>query len=75
MNNSFCLGIFLALMYFKRLTWEFSAETLSILAVEILLAVMSMKQIHRLRDAAIVLAAFPLSLVFVAVLEKVVGFD
>jgi Ca2+-binding EF-hand superfamily protein len=71
MNNTFCLGIFLALMYFKKLTWEFSAETISILAVEILMAYMSLRQIHRLFDALIVFLAFPLSLVLVAVLEKI----
>ena len=25
-NNTFCLGIFLALVYFRGLQWEFSAE-------------------------------------------------
>ena len=30
MNNTFCLGIFLCLVYFKSLIWEFSAETISI---------------------------------------------
>lgn len=35
MNNSFCLGIFLMIIYAKKLVWEFSAETLSILLVEV----------------------------------------
>ena len=29
MNNTFCLGIFLALIFFKEIAWEFSAETVS----------------------------------------------
>ena len=35
MNNTFCLGIFLALIYVKGLEWEFSAETISIFAVQV----------------------------------------
>ena len=31
MNNTFCLAIFMALVYFKGLAWKFSAETLTIL--------------------------------------------
>lgn len=35
MNNTFCLAIFLLLIYFKNLAWEFSAETISILFIEV----------------------------------------
>ena len=31
MNNTFCLAIFLVIIYLKGLVWEFSAETLAIL--------------------------------------------
>jgi hypothetical protein len=41
MNNTFCLGIFLALVFFKGLAWEFSAETISIIAVEIVIGLVS----------------------------------
>merc|ERR1719420_1240514 len=27
MNNTFCLAIFFALIYFKKLAWQFTAET------------------------------------------------
>merc|ERR1712066_936138 len=37
MNNTFCLGIFLALVYLKGLAWEFSAETISIITVELVI--------------------------------------
>lgn len=36
MNNTFCLAIFLALVYFRGLEWSFSAETISIIFVEVL---------------------------------------
>lgn len=35
MNNTMCLGIFLALVFFKGIVWEFSAEVLSILFVTV----------------------------------------
>lgn len=35
MNNTFCLGVFLLLVFVKDLTWQFSSETISILAVEV----------------------------------------
>ena len=41
MNNTFCLGIFLALVFFKELAWEFSAETIAIIAVEIVIGLVS----------------------------------
>merc|ERR1719190_109015 len=31
MNNTFCLGIFLGLVYCKGLAWKFTAETISIM--------------------------------------------
>merc|ERR1711871_562061 len=35
MNNSFCLGIFLGIVAFKKLQWTYSAETIAILVIEI----------------------------------------
>merc|ERR1719205_277649 len=34
MNNTFCLAIFLALVYFKDLAWQFTAETVSIIVIQ-----------------------------------------
>merc|ERR1712032_1258352 len=34
MNNTFVLAIFFALLYFKHLAWEFTAETIAIIAVQ-----------------------------------------
>jgi Ca2+/Na+ antiporter len=77
MNNTFCLGIFAALMYFKSsgLVWEFSAETLAILLVELIIGVIALKKTQRLFDALIVFALYPLSIVLVYVLENVAGLD
>lgn len=76
MNNTFCLGIFAALLYFKGgLVWEFSAETISILLVELVMGYFALKKTQRLLDALIVLALYPASILLVAVLENGLGLD
>merc|ERR1711998_270182 len=51
MNNTLCLGVFLALMFFKSLAWEFSAETLAIIFVELAMALYySLKTTFNVRD-------------------------
>lgn len=72
MNNTFCLAIFLALVFFKGLSWEFSAETISIVFVELCMFVVGRRIVHRVSHAMMVMALYPLSLVLVAVLENVV---
>ena len=74
MNNTFCLAIFMALIYFKGLAWKFSAETLTILIVEILVAVVAIQPTQRLVHAVVLLAMFPASIVLVASIEAI-GFD
>jgi Ca2+/Na+ antiporter len=77
MNNTFCLGIFAALMYFKAggLVWEFSAETLAILLVELIIGVIALKKTQRLFDAVIVFLLYPASIALVYLLENVAGLD
>ena len=74
MNNTFVLGIFMILIYFRQLAWQYMAETASILLVEILIVFMTQKSQQTLLDALIILSVYPLSLIFVAVLESM-GFD
>jgi len=69
MNNTFCLGIFLCLVFFRDLAWEFAAETLSILLVELVMFLMTIQKTQRLYMAFLVLSLYPLSLVFVVILE------
>lgn len=75
MNNTFCLGIFAGLMYFRSLVWEFSAETAAIIIVQLIMGYFALRQTQRLMDALIVFTLYPLSLLFVALLENVVGLD
>ena len=70
MNNTFCLAIFMALIYFQGLVWKFSAETLAILLVEVLVAGVALQPTQRLYHAVFVLALYPLSICFIAVVEE-----
>jgi hypothetical protein len=74
MNNTFVLGIFMILIYFKSLAWTFFAETFSILLIQVVVAWYSRKEVHTLFDGYCILSLFPLALVIVATLEAV-GFD
>jgi len=69
MNNSFCLGLFLILIVARNLVWEFSAETISILIVELCLFGMSFKKTHNLIDAVIIVSFYPISLFLVIMME------
>jgi len=74
MNNTFCLAIFMALVFFKGLAWKFTAETITILIVECLVALVATLPTQRVWHAFLLLALFPASIALVAVLEGA-GFD
>jgi Ca2+/Na+ antiporter len=75
MNNTFCLSIFFFLIYYQGLAWKFTAETMSIFFVQVLVFVIVKKsQIQTMKDGMVIFACYPLSLVFVAILEAV-GLD
>ncbi len=69
MNNTFCLSIFMALIYFRGLAWQYSAETISIILVQFVMGTLALREKMSMLTAAFVLALFPLSVLFVALLE------
>eukprot|EP00922_Rhytidocystis_sp_ex-Travisia-forbesii_P021941 GHVS01032144.1.p1 GENE.GHVS01032144.1~~GHVS01032144.1.p1 ORF type:complete len:567 (+),score=73.30 GHVS01032144.1:218-1918(+) len=75
MNNTFCLGIFLALVFFKNLMWTFAAETFAILVVQLVMALIAQKQVHLVIDGLIVLSLYPLALIGVYCMETFLGWD
>lgn len=76
MNNTFCLGIFLALVYFKSLAWEFTAETVSIIVAQILVVLSVFnRQSMSLLNGIVILGVYPVSLLTVYVLENFCGLD
>eukprot|EP01059_Diplonema_ambulator_P006782 TRINITY_DN16384_c0_g1_i1.p1 TRINITY_DN16384_c0_g1~~TRINITY_DN16384_c0_g1_i1.p1 ORF type:complete len:587 (+),score=210.87 TRINITY_DN16384_c0_g1_i1:64-1824(+) len=71
MNNTFCLSIFLyKIASADDQVWVFSAETISILAVEWIMFIFTMRQNIPLWVAFVVLTIFPLSILAVAMIEK-----
>lgn len=75
MNNTFCLAIFLALIYMRGLPWVYTAETLAILFAEVCVFVVAMRRTQTMFHAGVVLCIFPASLVIVWVLENIVGWN
>lgn len=74
MNNTFCLSIFMGLIFFRGLAWQYSAETIAILSVEFIVGLMVQRKSMSVGHALLIGSIFPLSLVLVAVLESF-GFD
>eukprot|EP00811_Abedinium_folium_P027990 NODE_4295_length_1908_cov_27.651881.p1 GENE.NODE_4295_length_1908_cov_27.651881~~NODE_4295_length_1908_cov_27.651881.p1 ORF type:complete len:556 (+),score=164.06 NODE_4295_length_1908_cov_27.651881:203-1669(+) len=74
MNNTFCLGIFMFLIIFKSLAWKFAAETVAILAVQVVVGFMAHLPTQTVFQAIIIFLCYPLSLVLVIMLEAV-GYD
>jgi len=74
MNNTMCLGIFLAIVYFRSLLWDFSAEiSVIFFATLIMGAVAAFRTTFPLWMAFIGLALYPLSIALVAFLDYVCG--
>ena len=68
MNNTFCLGIFLALVYFRGLEWEFAAQTISILFVQLCVMYIAVK-VQTVKHGLFIILLFPVSIALVALLE------
>eukprot|EP00457_Paulinella_chromatophora_P002159 gb/GEZN01002163.1/.p1 GENE.gb/GEZN01002163.1/~~gb/GEZN01002163.1/.p1 ORF type:complete len:753 (+),score=68.42 gb/GEZN01002163.1/:137-2395(+) len=75
MNNTFCLAIFLALVYFQGLAWSFSAEVIAILTVTMICGLVGLNTTYKMYHAVGIILLFPLSLVLVWVLENVCGLE
>jgi Ca2+/Na+ antiporter len=75
MNNTFVLAIFFCLVYFKRLAWRFTAETVAIMVVQWIIGAMAIfKKVHSLFFGLLIFACYPLCLCIVAGMEAN-GFD
>ncbi|KAJ6298309.1 hypothetical protein OIU76_019457 [Salix suchowensis] len=76
MNNVLCLSVFLALVYFRELTWDFSAEVLVICIVCIVMgAFASFRTTFPLWTSSLAFFLYPFSLVLVYVLDYVLGWS
>merc|ERR1712096_201083 len=76
MNNTFCLGIFFALIWCKGLAWQFTAETISIMLVQWIIGILAMcKDTMSFFMGWVVLSCYPLCLFIVYYLENIVHLD
>lgn len=76
MNNTFCLAVFFALVYFKKLAWQFKAETTAIIAVQWFMGVVILtSNTERKFMAYVILSLYPISLIIVWFLETICGWD
>ncbi|KAA3472372.1 Vacuolar calcium ion transporter [Gossypium australe] len=76
MNNVLCLSVFLALVYVRGLTWDFSSEVLVILIVCIVMgAFASFRTTFPLWTCSIAYILYPFSLALVYVLDYVFGWS
>jgi Ca2+/Na+ antiporter len=76
MNNTFCLAIFYALIYFRGLAWQFTAETICIVVVQFVMgAVAMLGSTITMKTGVFIVCLYPLSLISVYVMENVLGLD
>ncbi|XP_030928543.1 sodium/calcium exchanger NCL-like isoform X1 [Quercus lobata] len=76
MNNVLCLSVFLALVYIRGLTWDFSAEVLVILIVCLVMGLLGSLRTHfPLWTAILAILLYPFSLALVYVLDYVLGWS
>ncbi|GMY31959.1 vacuolar calcium ion transporter [Fagus crenata] len=76
MNNLLCLSVFLALIYNRGLTWDFSAEVLVILIVCIVMGSFASFRTHfPLWTSIVAFLLYPFSLALIYVLDYVLGWS
>jgi len=69
MNNTFCLFVFLILIYFYNLKWNFGAEVGGILIAQCIMVFYSQKNTYNKRDAMVIASIYPVTLAVVAILK------
>lgn len=76
MNNTFCLSIFMGLVFFRPIAWQYTAETVAIVLVQIIVGLLMQSQVMTFGRALLIGSIFPLSILLVAFLESpLVGLD
>lgn len=76
MNNTLCLAVFLALVYIRGLTWDFSSEVLVIFLVCIIMGLFtSFRTKFPLWTCFVAFLLYPLSLILVYILDYKFGWS
>jgi len=77
MNNTYCLGVFFTVIFVKDLAWEFTAETISIVVIQLIMGIIILKSTtHSVATGLAILTLYPLAMAIVAFLQSsYVGLD
>lgn len=75
MNSTLSLCIFMSLIYFRGLSWSFSAEVITVITIIIGVGLNALKKTIYLWQALIVAALYPFSILMVYFLENYLGMD
>ena len=70
LNNTFCLAVFLAIVYARELDWSYTAEVVSIVLTELAVGLIALRRpSFTLIDATIIATLYPSSLILVKLLK------
>ena len=75
MNSTLSLCIFMCLIYFRQLSWAFTAEVLSVMLVVIIVGLNGLRTTIYLWQGILVASLYPLSILMVYIMENVFGLD
>ena len=75
MNSTLALGIFMSLIYFRGLSWSFSAEVITVLVIIFFVGLNSLKKTVKLWQALLIALLYPFSILLVYILEGPCGLD
>lgn len=76
MNNTFCLGIFLGLVYCKKLAWQFTAETVAMVVIQWIIGFVTIvNTTHTVTKAFMILSCYPGCLLLVWFFENILMWD
>jgi len=71
MNSTFCLAIFLGLVFFRGLEWNFTAEVTAILIVIWGVGMTCLNETMNMKHAAFIGSLFPGSVLLIYIMENV----
>lgn len=76
MNNTFVLAIFLALIWWQQLAWQFTAETVAMVLIQWIIGCLAVKfNTHTYLMGVLILLCYPGCLAVVWCLENIAGLD
>jgi len=75
MNHTLALCIFMALVYFRKLSWNYSAEVIAVCVVSLVVGINGLRQTVFMWQALLCACMYPFAILLVYALEQIPGFD